>query len=229
MDGELGQEDHMSFDPGCEPAMTVTWNAALAPRAAGTTPTGLVRHGPASRTRGILEDFVRREFFEHFGARIREFMPELLALHRNDDAIRAVVGCRAAANVPLFLEQYTREPIETVLAERTGEIVQRERIVEIGSLACRNAAAAIAIIRALVPHLTNEGFTWVVFTGADTVMNVFRHIGLAPRPLCPANPLLLGDARHDWGTYYDHDPHVMAGRICDGALASYPFASRRSQ
>jgi hypothetical protein len=27
---------------------------------------------------------------------------------------------------------------------------------------------------------------------------------------------LLGEARKDWGTYYDHDPHVMAGRIADG-------------
>lgn len=219
----------MSFDIGYEPAMTVGWNAALAPRATSNIATGLTRHGPDSRTRGLLEDFVRREFFEHFGARIREFMPDLLALHRDDGSVRAVVGCRAAADAPLFLEQYTREPIETVIAERTGENVQRERIVEIGSLACRNAAAAIAIIRALVPHLTNEGFTWVVFTGANTVMNVFRHLGLAPRPLCPANPLLLGEARHEWGTYYDHDPHVMAGRIRDGALVSRQLASRRSQ
>jgi hypothetical protein len=140
-----------------------------------------------------------------------------------------VVGCRAAAAEPLFLETYTREPIEMALAARNGFLVPRERIVEIGSLACRNATAAIAIVRALVPHLLAAGFTWVVFTGADTVMNVFRYLGLAPRALCPADPLLLGDARHEWGSYYDHRPHVMAGRIEDGCRASSPQLARRAQ
>jgi len=111
------------------------------------------------------------------------------------------------------------EPIEAALARRTGFFVPRERIVEIGSLACRNAAGAIAIVRALVPHLLHSGFTWVVFTGADTVMNVFRYLGLSPRELCRADPALLGAARHEWGSYYDHDPHVMAGRIEDGLRA----------
>jgi hypothetical protein len=55
-------------------------------------------------------------------------------------------------------------------------------------------------------------------------MNVFRYLELAPQPLCAADPMLLGEARHDWGTYYDHAPQVMAGRIRDGAtlLPAYP-------
>jgi hypothetical protein len=137
--------------------------------------------------------------------------------------IRAVVGCRAAAAEPLFLETYTREPIEVALATVNGFWVPRERIVEIGSLACRNGGAAVAIIRALVPHLLRAGFSWVVFTGADTVMNVFQRLDLAPRMLCRADALLLGDARHDWGTYYDHNPHVMAGRVADGRQARGPW------
>ena len=194
-----------------------------------TAMAAIINHGPDSPQRALLEDFVRQEFFAHFGARIKHFMPELLALHGADHAIRAVVGCRAAATEPLFLETYTRQPIEEVLAARNGFWVPRERIVEIGSLACRNAKAAIEIVRALVLHLLNAGFSWVVFTGADTVMNVFRYLELSPHPLCAADAHLLGDARHDWGTYYDHDPHVMAGRIQDGVFASHPLAPRRRQ
>jgi hypothetical protein len=190
---------------------------------------GLVRHDRRSPLRALLEEFVRREFYVHFGARIRHFMPELLALHGNDGGVRAVVGCRAAAAEALFLETYTREPNELALAASNGFWVPRERIVEIGSLACRGGAAAIAVIRALVPHLFEAGFTWVVFTGAETVMNVFHYLGLGPRVLCRADALLLGEARHDWGTYYDHNPHVMAGRIQDGAFAAYPRAARRPQ
>jgi hypothetical protein len=218
----------MSFDP-CISATPAAFDHAIAipPPLAATT--GLVSHGVHSPQRATLEDYVRREFLAHFGARIRHFMPELLGLHGPDGAIRAVVGCRAAAAEPLFLEAYTREPVENALASLNGFFVPREHIVEIGSLACRNAAAAIAIVRALVPYLLRAGYSWVVFTGADTVMNVFRHLGLTPRALCPADPLLLGEARHDWGTYYDHEPQVMAGRIADGMAATRARAAWRAQ
>lgn len=218
----------MSFDPSLSVAPAAFDNAiAMAPPLAATT--GLVSHGVHSPQRATLEDFVRREFLAHFGARISHFMPELLGLHGPDGSIRAVVGCRAAAAEPLFLETYTREPVEIALASLNGFFVPRERIVEIGSLACRNATAAVAIVRALVPYLLRAGYSWVVFTGADTVMNVFRHLGLAPRALCAADPLLLGEARHDWGTYYDHEPHVMAGRIADGRAATRARAAWRAQ
>ncbi len=176
----------------------------------------LSRHHHDSPQRAQLEDFVRREYLLHFGARLKQLMPELLALQSANGTTLSVVGCRAAAGEPLFLETYTREPVENVLARHNGFWVPRERIVEIGNLACRNPRAAVQIVRALVPYLLDAGFSWVVFTGADTVMNIFHRLGLAPRPLCPADPLLLGEERRDWGTYYDHNPLVMAGRIVDG-------------
>src|SRR5688572_21574604 len=217
----------MSFDP----CLVTPAPFADAPTLAHRTgaPKGLVGHDVHSPQRAALEEFVRREFLAHFGARVRHFMPQLLGLHGADGSIRAVVGCRAAADEPLFLETYTRERIEIALERLNGFFVPRAQIVEIGSLACRNATAAVAIVRALVPHLLRAGFTWVVFTGADTVMNVFHHLGLAPRSLCPADPLLLGEARRAWGTYYDHEPHVMAGLIADGLAATQPGAIWRTQ
>ena len=220
----------MSFEPCLDAAPAAAFVTPPLYHVRGSTAAaGLVRHSLRSPQRALVEEFVRREFRTHFGARIRHFMPELLGLHGKDGAIRAAVGCRGAATEHLFLETYTRKPIEIALAERNGFWVPRERIVEIGSLACRNASAAIAIIRELVPHLLGAGYSWVVFTGADTVMNVFHYLGLTPRELCPADPLLLGAARHEWGTYYDHDPRVMAGRIEAGASALYPLRARSPQ
>lgn len=216
----------MSFDSCVDATLPFPFAPSLLGCRHSPTRSALERHDADSPQRALLEDFVRREFLRHFGARVRHFMPELLALRDDDGTLRSVVGCRAAAREPLFLETYTRQPIEDALAERNGFWVPRERIVEIGSLACRSARGAIEIVRALVPHLLGMGFSWVVFTGADTVMNVFRHLGLSPAPLCRADAHLLGDARHDWGSYYDHDPHVMAGRIQDGVFASYPLAGR---
>jgi hypothetical protein len=219
----------MSFDAAFETTATPAFSPLTIPaRPRATTPGALESHDAASPARALLEEFVRSVFFAHFGARVQHFMPDLLALRDAHGGVRAVVGCRAAAEEPLFLETYTREPIELALAAHNGFVVPRERIVEIGSLACRNATAAIAIVRALVPYLLGAGFSWVVFTGADTVMNVFRYLGLRPSALCAADPSLLGDARHEWGSYYAHGPYVMAGRIEDG-FAAHARSARRTQ
>lgn len=220
----------MSFDVAPEISATPATTAIPAlRRSIDGAGARLERHDRTSAQRTLLEGFVRDEFRAHFGASVRQFMPELLALRGASGEVRAVVGCRAAAAERLFLETYTRQPIEKVLAIHNGFWVPRERIVEIGSLACRGAAAAIAIVRALVPYLLDAGFSWVVFTGADTVMNVFRYLNLAPCTLCPADPLLLGDARHEWGSYYDHHPQVCAGRIEDGVRATATRIARRAQ
>jgi hypothetical protein len=168
-----------------------------------------------SPQRRRVEEFVRTEFLTHFNARVTRFMPLLLALRDGGD-IRGVVGCRPAAHEPLFLEKYTCEPVECVLAKKLAVSVRREELVEIGGLACRGGRAAVDIVKALAPLLLHVGFSWVVFTGADTVMKVFRRLQLEPHVLCPADPLALGEERHEWGTYYDHNPQVMAGRLRDG-------------
>jgi hypothetical protein len=176
----------------------------------------LVLHGRGSPRRAELESFIRSEYREHFDADVREFMPTFLALHDATDRIVAAVGCRSAALEPLFLEIYTDKPIESMIAERAAVRIPREQIVEIGSLACRDARSAMAIIRALAPYLINAGFSWVAFTGADTVVRVLRRLRLLPIALCVADSSRLGAARAAWGSYYEHDPVVMAGRLLDG-------------
>ena len=126
----------------------------------------LVAHSHDSPRRRDLEEFVRDEFFLYFNARVRHFMPLLLALHDRADRVHAVVGCRRAADEPLFLETYTREPIERSIARRTGGRSLATTIVEIGSLACCGPRAALEMVEALIPFLLEAGFGWVVFTGA---------------------------------------------------------------
>jgi hypothetical protein len=179
----------------------------------------LLSHARGSARRHEIEEFIRREFRDHFDADLKHFMPQLVALHAPNGTVRAVVGCRSAAAERLFLETYTVKPVETLIAERVGIAVPRAQIIEVGSLACVNGRAATEMVLALVPALIRAGFTWVVFTGADTVRNVFRRLRLAPHALCAADQTLLGAERHAWGRYYDHNPIVMAGRIADGLAA----------
>ena len=76
--------------------------------------------------RRAVEDFVRERFAAHYQARVRHFMPRLFALEAADGSLHGAVGCRGAAEQGLFLERYLDEPVESVIARRTGERVERE-------------------------------------------------------------------------------------------------------
>ena len=199
-----------------EQGRSVAFSDETLAQSALARPSYLVRHDRQSPLRGIVESFIAAEFREHFGAELTTFMPTLIGLHDTTGRLKAAVGYRAAAREPLFLETYTNGPIERVLKRQSGVDVARSAIVEVGSLACTGGRSAMEIVAALGPALIEDGFGWVVFTGADTVRNVFRRLHLKPIALCIANKSLLGAAQKEWGSYYEHNPVVMAGRLADG-------------
>ncbi len=184
----------------------------------------LVRYREATKGRRQIEAFIADEYRRHFAADIRDFMPTLVGLHDDGGRLKAAVGYRAAQSERLFLEMYMNRPIEEVVSMQSGLDVARDAIVEVGSLACNGGRAAMEIVTALVPALIEDGFSWVVFTGADTVRNVFRRLELKPVALCIANKSMLGTDQKQWGTYYDHNPVVMAGRLADGIVALEPVS-----
>lgn len=166
--------------------------------------------------RQALEAFIGARFAEHHAARIRHFMPDLLALEEIDGRLRAAVGVRDAQHGPLFLERYLDRPVEAELMLRHGVSVPRARIAEVGNLAALGAGHARLLIVALTDLLVSEGFEWVVFTATTEVSNSFRRLALTPLVLGRADPARMGDERDDWGRYYDGHPRVMAGAIRGG-------------
>lgn len=178
--------------------------------------TRLMLHGRSSPWRAQIEALIEREYRRIFGADVREFMPAFVALHDSNDEVIAAVGCRSAASEPLFLENYTDKPVEAMIAERADIEISRDAIVEIGSLVCRDARAAMVMIRALIPFLIEAGFEWVAFTGSAKVVRILRALNLLPLALCAAERSKLGVAGLAWGRYYDSHPVVMAGRLRNG-------------
>jgi hypothetical protein len=168
---------------------------------------------PQDPDRADVEAFIRRIYRERYGAEVRHFAPRLVATRDDSGEIVAAAGHRAAGAGPLFLERYLGGPVDTLLGAAHGAQPARSRIVEVGHLAACRAGEGRRLILLLAPHLAAQGFDWVVSTLTEELRHLFVRLGIAPLALGIADPAALGAEAADWGSYYDHHPVVLAGRI----------------
>lgn len=172
-----------------------------------------VSHAVAgSPRREEAEAFIRKAFSRRYGADVSSFAPNLLLVEQRQQLI-AVTGWRGASAEALFLERYLDTPIEMAMAQLADQSVVRERIVEVGNLAAERAGGSIHVILTLSRHLHSLGYEWVVFTATQELIGIFSRLGLPLLALAKADPARLGDAAGAWGTYYDTQPIIVAGRI----------------
>jgi len=173
----------------------------------------------AHPARATFENFITARFGRAYGARVNHFLPHLLGVRDGLAGWQASAGYAAAGVQTLFLEQYLDQPIESALAAALRRPIARTGIVEVGNLAAISAGMARTIIPQLARHLHRLGYIWVVFTATRALRNSFHRLGLRPLPLTRADPARLADGGASWGTYYDQDPVVMAGKIALGVHA----------
>jgi hypothetical protein len=177
---------------------------------------------PLHRThpqRRAFEDFIAARFARAYGARLAHFLPHLLGVKDGLGRWQAAAGYAAAGAQPLFLEQYLDQPIEQALAAAIGAPIARGSVVEVGNLAANSAGMARALIPQLARHLHRMGYRWVAFTATRALRNSFHRLGLKPVPIAAADPARLADGGAHWGSYYDQDPVVVAGKISLGLRA----------
>jgi hypothetical protein len=173
----------------------------------------------AHPARAGFESFIAARFGRAYGADVTHFMPHLLGVRDGLAHWQAAAGYAAAGGQTLFLEQYLDQPIERALSAALGRPIARPGIVEVGNLAAISAGMARVIIPQLARHLHRLGYIWVVFTATRALRNSFLRLGLRPLALTRADPARLADGGASWGTYYDQDPIVMAGKIALGVHA----------
>lgn len=169
-----------------------------------------------------IERFIQCLFRRAYGARINHFPPHLLSI-RQDGKILAASGMRSAMNATLFLETYLDRPIENIIAEKTSRPIDRNRIIEVGSLASSHAGGARALIITLTAYLSGANYEWAVFTATPQVRNNFTKLGIELIPLAPADQNRLGDSdtQQEWGSYYEQSPMVVACDVRQGYLAVF--------
>lgn len=183
--------------------------------AAGSAADGasLRLHLPEDPSRAGVEDFIRGVYHRHYGASIRAFTPVLVSLAGAGGGIVAAAGYRSAAAGALYLERYLREPIEDELAWHAGRAPSRREVVEVGHLASNRPGAGRRLMLLLGPHLAQQRFRWAVATLTREVRQMIGRLGIAPLVLAAADPAALGDEAALWGSYYAHQPLVLAGEI----------------
>lgn len=169
--------------------------------------------------RAACEGFIAARFQHAHGARIGHFSPYLLGVRDALGRWRAASGYTPADGRRLFLEQYLDAPIERVLGQHRGRVIDRDGVVEVGNLAAASIGMARALIPLLARHLDRLGYEWVVFTATRELRNTFARLGLHPVTLARADRSRLLEREADWGRYYENDPMVMAGRISHGVRA----------
>lgn len=162
------------------------------------------------KERQAVEDFIIKIYKQYYGAAIGVHYPILMSARNAEGQILAAVGFRSAADEPLFLEQYLRQPVETMLD------TTRERIVEIGNLASDGGGASLFLFAALSVYLHNKGFEKAIMTGTDFLQKRFHAMGLKLTRHVAADASLLLKKDEDWGSYYDTQPHVLSGSIDKG-------------
>jgi hypothetical protein len=174
---------------------------------------------PLHPARAGFEAFIAARFRLAYGARVTRFLPHLLGVRNRLDGWQAGAGYAAAGAQALFLEHYLDHPVERAIAAAGGGPAARPGIVEAGNLASSSAGMARALIPALALHLHRLGYAWVTFTATRALRNTFHRLGLRPLRLAAADPARLEDGGASWGSYYGHDPVVVACEIRQGLRA----------
>ena len=173
--------------------------------------TYILERNAADRTE--VEAFIARVFAKAYGANVQLFMPQLVALRDENNALVAAFGLRKATTEPLFLEQYLDVPIEQLLSASLSIATSRTQITEIGNLAVENPRNAGALIAAVIDYSLTSGVQWCVCTAHHTLQNALIKGGREVTALQMADKNRLSpQALATWGTYYQNNPQIVAVR-----------------
>lgn len=216
----------MQTSPWLTPAFSAASQRLLPP------PSRLNVHPAGDPRRPEIEAFIHRVFSARFDAQVHQFAPVLVSVSDPlTGRILAAAGYRTAGEAPLFLEAYLGDPVERLLSGICGCSIDRTGIVEVGHLASDQPGEGRRLIFMLGQHLADEGVQWVVSTLTDALRQLFVRLGVTPLVMGRADPARLGTtAAASWGSYYEHEPIVLAGQLPQAlkSLARREARQRRS-
>ena len=169
--------------------------------------------------RPAAEAFIRERFQDTYAADVCVFHPYLLGVTRGDHNITSVIGFRPASCGQFFLESYLDGSAEQLLADATGETVQRNQVVEVGNLASADTESFRFLIIGLITLLERLPETrWMVCTVGEKLIRLLQRTRFFPIVINQASAERLSPEDGKWGSYYRHARSVVAGNVSYGML-----------
>ncbi|GGR83076.1 hypothetical protein GCM10010252_22250 [Streptomyces aureoverticillatus] len=157
----------------------------------------------------------RTVYREEFGADI-DPSPDLFAALQhsaseegaaNDAPLGAVAGLTFAGSAHLLSEYYLSGSVESILAPRIGQRLQRSEIVEVGPLAARTNGDGARLCSLLQLLTWCNGAKVIVCTVTERLSGLLARLDIDFVPLAAAEESALPRRlQGDWGSYYEASP-----------------------
>ena len=163
---------------------------------------------PSDHLRARVEHEIRTTYLERFRARLARLPRTLIASVSTSGIIECAAGVRFPEH-DFFSECYLDLPVEIALQHRFGLPVQRRRIIEVCNLAGRKPGRSQSFIASFIEFAESDEFDWVIFTATKSLRALLERSGVRMTQLARAERFRVQNPS-DWGSYYEHDPRVMA-------------------
>jgi len=183
---------------------------------------------PDAPRRQETEQFIRQAYRRIFGAELNSFYRSIITLHDNQERIVGAVGARHAMGQVLFTEQYLMQPAQKLISEQSGQLITRDRVVELGNLSVVRPALTYPFISMIGRWLQGYSVDWLLFCLTGSLRRLFSRSGIPMLDLGSADRSFLHPTSDNWGSYYNCDPRVMAAPL-ERALAGYELSRAGSR
>lgn len=162
------------------------------------------------RLRSVVEDEIRKLYWKRYNAVLQTFAQTIVADLSQTGMIRCAAGLRFGHET--FLSQYYIDPpLEQLLGDRVASAVSRDQLVEVCHLASPGPGRSLPFVQSLIEVLRAMDAEWAIFTATRPLRNLLQRGGLSMVELGRADSCRVPDP-HSWGSYFEHDPRVMAVR-----------------
>jgi hypothetical protein len=162
----------------------------------------------SDRIRSAVEEEIAKLYWHRYAARLSSF-PDMLVAEVGPSAnVECAAGLRFGCR-QLFSEIYLDRPAEHSLSRRFGLAIDRDCVVEVCNLAAAKPGRSRSFVRHLIEFVEIAGAEWAIFTATKALRALLQRSGLEMIELARAEQSRVKNPT-DWGTYYDHDPRVMA-------------------
>ncbi len=169
-----------------------------------------------AQNRAEVEHYVASKFESSYGASLAEFLPLFLTLRCSGQLSASAGFSLGTSTQPFFLEQYLDTPVECELGQLCSEEISRDQIVEIGNLVSTTLGASRLMFIILASVMKQAGFDWMVFTATKPLLHSLHKLGFHTQVIAQARSVRIDkNSGADWGSYYENQPQVVAGRLCN--------------